>query len=109
MAEVVTQTQTLLRPLSMQGGKNAKLCIYIASRVLPRWVERGVGGVLGRKKGQAVSEPGDYFSVSGAQTTCLDSLGNHQKCRFQDFPGDPVAKTLYSQCRGPRFNPWSGN
>ena len=27
----------------------------------------------------------------------------------QDFPGGPVAKTPCSQCRGPRFNPWSGN
>ena len=26
----------------------------------------------------------------------------------RDFPGGPVAKTLRSQCRGPRFNPWSG-
>ena len=24
-----------------------------------------------------------------------------------DFPGGPVAKTTYSQCRGPGFNPWS--
>ena len=35
-------------------------------------------------------------------------------CRFQkhpqgDFLGDPGAKTLSSQCRGPRFDPWSGN
>ena len=28
---------------------------------------------------------------------------------FWDFPGGPVAETLSSQCRGPRFNPWSGN
>ena len=27
----------------------------------------------------------------------------------EDFPGGPVAKTPSSQCRGPRFNPWSGN
>ena len=27
----------------------------------------------------------------------------------RDFPGGPVAKTLHSQCRGPRFSPWSGN
>ena len=27
----------------------------------------------------------------------------------QDFPGGPVAKTLCSQCRGSRFNPWPGN
>ena len=26
-----------------------------------------------------------------------------------DFPAGPVAKTLYSQCRGSEFNPWSGN
>ena len=26
-----------------------------------------------------------------------------------DFPGGPVAKTLNSQCRGPGFDPWSGN
>ena len=26
-----------------------------------------------------------------------------------NFPHDPVAKTLHSQCKGPRFNPWSGN
>ena len=26
-----------------------------------------------------------------------------------DFPGGPVAKTQSFQCRGPRFNPWSGS
>ena len=25
------------------------------------------------------------------------------------LPCGPVAKTLHSQCRGPRFDPWSGN
>ena len=27
----------------------------------------------------------------------------------RDFPRGPVAKTPCSQCRGPRFHPWSGN
>ena len=27
----------------------------------------------------------------------------------QDSPGSPVAKTLRSHCRGPRFDPWSEN
>ena len=27
--------------------------------------------------------------------------------KIKDFPGGPVAKTLRSQCRGPRFNSWS--
>ena len=26
-----------------------------------------------------------------------------------DFPGGTVVKTLRSQCRGPGFDPWSGN
>ena len=26
-----------------------------------------------------------------------------------DFPGGSVAKISHSQCRGPRFDPWSGN
>ena len=26
-----------------------------------------------------------------------------------DFPGGPVAKILCSQCKGPGFDPWSGN
>ena len=28
---------------------------------------------------------------------------------LRDFPGGPVARTLSSQCRGPRFDPWSGS
>ena len=31
------------------------------------------------------------------------------KKKYGDFPGGPVAKVPSSQCRGPRFNPWSGN
>ena len=32
-----------------------------------------------------------------------------QKHMKRDFPGGPVVGTLPSQCRGGRFNPWSGN
>ena len=35
--------------------------------------------------------------------------GSNLKTTFRDFPGDLVAKTLHSQCRGPGFHPWSGN
>ena len=27
----------------------------------------------------------------------------------RDFPGGPVVRTLHVQCRGPKFDPWSGN
>ena len=31
------------------------------------------------------------------------------KGRIGNFPGGLVVKILWSQCQGPRFNPWSGN
>ena len=42
--------------------------------------------------------------------TDAGKLGIHmQKNEAGDFPGDPVAKTLCSQSRGPGFDSWSGN
>ena len=38
-----------------------------------------------------------------------NSLTHFFKVGFRDFPGGPVAKTPSCQCRGPGFNPWSGN
>ena len=36
--------------------------------------------------------------------------GSHPfKTLVRDFPGGPVVKTPYSQCRGSGFNPWSVN
>lgn len=32
-----------------------------------------------------------------------------RKSKKRDFPGGPVAKTPLSQCRSPRFSPWSGH
>ena len=40
---------------------------------------------------------------------CQDSFHSSKLSRSQDFPGNPVAKTLSSQCKGPGFNPRSGN
>ena len=34
---------------------------------------------------------------------------NTQEAMDRDFPGGPVAETICSQCRGPGFDPWSGN
>ena len=31
------------------------------------------------------------------------------KIQHRDVPRGPVAKPLSSQCKGPRFNPWSGS
>ena len=34
---------------------------------------------------------------------------SYSKIDFRDLPDSPVAKTLHSQCRGARFDPWPGN
>ena len=34
---------------------------------------------------------------------------HHQKVYKWDFPGGPAAKSLRSQCKGPRITPWWGN
>ena len=34
---------------------------------------------------------------------------NNKNKSLQGFPGGPVAKAPRSQCRGPRFDPWSGD
>ena len=52
------------------------------------------------------------FPVSEAKVSieggggCQCALVENKKDR--DFPGSPVSKTPCSQCRGPRFDPWSG-
>ena len=38
-----------------------------------------------------------------------DRNGPEPRQLKRDFPGNPVAKTLSSQCKGSRFNPWSRN
>ena len=37
------------------------------------------------------------------------NLTEVQDLYTRDFPGGPVGKTPCSQCRGPGFDPWSGN
>ena len=39
---------------------------------------------------------------------CLQN-GKRLECSYWEFPGGLVAKTLRSQCRGLRLDPWSGN
>ena len=44
-----------------------------------------------------------------AETNTVKQLYSNYKEKMKDFPGGPVAKTFCSQCRGPGFDPWSGN
>ena len=37
------------------------------------------------------------------------ALSLHENAKLLYFPGFPVAKPLCFQCRGSRFDPWSGN
>ena len=58
-----------------------------------------------------------WFSMSFTQVYNLEIL-RVRSCMYlkmwfkaeaqRDFPGGLVAKSLSSQCQGPRFKPWSG-
>ena len=37
-----------------------------------------------------------------------NQIKKKKKVLLVDFPGGPVAKTLYSQCKRSGFDPWSG-
>ena len=46
------------------------------------------------------------------QTNCSQIMRLAHKLireKQRDFSGGPVAETLSAQCRGPGFDPWSGN
>ena len=50
-----------------------------------------------------------YYKMTGKQNTQLIFF-SHLKILYtpdRDFPGGAVVKTPCSQCRGPRFDPWS--
>ena len=44
-----------------------------------------------------------------SQSPKLVEFPENLKLTLWDVPGGLVAKTLSSQCKGPRFNFWSGN
>ena len=58
---------------------------------------------------------GMSFSLKKEDTTMRYHLTSvrtaitKESANDRDFPGDPVAKSPSSQCRGPRFDPWSGS
>ena len=60
----------------------------------------------------AISHPG----ASGLLVSVLAGISSErgftaasllESSAFRDFSGGPVGKTPCSQCRGPRFDPWS--
>ena len=59
----------------------------------------------------SISHSNEYSGLISFRMDWLDLLTVQRtlKSLLQDFSGGPVAKTVHSQWRGPRFNPWSGN
>ena len=49
------------------------------------------------------------FSFILSLLSCTNICSFSNKKQWWDFPGGPAAKTPCSQCRGPWFDPWSGN
>ena len=69
--------------------------------------ERGSLGLAGQGRllqggemtGKGIKGGASFQKDSGNGILCW------RNCKYRDFPGGPVAKTLGSQCRGPRFDP----
>ena len=49
-----------------------------------------------------------FFLIAKKKKKKRRGVGKKNKIHG-DFPGSPAVKTLKSQCRGYRFDPWSGN
>ena len=88
------------KPQSLYGG--FEFCVYMPNRHLLLLVKR-------TKREQEARPP----HVAAQLTRTFDGSAltkkSHKNPNFQDFPGDPVAKTSHSRCEGPGFDPWSGN
>ena len=55
---------------------------------------------------------GTVFTMQSIRRECWLEQGlflNSKTLTAWDFLGGAMAKTLCSQCRGPRFHPWSEN
>ena len=52
---------------------------------------------------------GNKRGLRGHQPRAHQHVSTAERGKERDFPDDPMAKTLRSQCRGPRFDPWSEN
>ena len=102
MSTLTTFIQHVLEVLAMaigeekeikgtQIGKEVKLSLFADDMIL--YIENPKDAT--RKLLELISE---FGKVAGYKI-------NTQR----DFPGGSVVKTPHSQCRGPGFNPWSGN
>ena len=56
--------------------------------------------------GLAAAAPWELVRNADSQALSRTTESN---LNFRVFPSGPVAKTPHSQCRGPGFDPWSGN
>ena len=56
---------------------------------------------------QSLSEKSEVNSASSIKEN--HGFPGSDKASCLNFPGGPVAKALTCQCKGPGFNPWSGN
>ena len=63
-------------------------------------------GGQGRGKVLSTNIPSLNPDMNCVAKVLLNSISRYRR---RDFPGGPVARTPYSQCRGSGFNPWSGN
>ena len=67
---------------------------------------------MAKIKGQTIPSVGEDAEQPELWNTAGENIkwcSHFGKLFSRDFPGGAVVKTPCSQCRGPGFNPWSGN
>ena len=78
---------------------HGKECVFILRMTRIQYRSNKIGSAFWKvpagSKGRRVDRKGAKLEA-----------GTLFKTLLRDFSGGPVVKTLRSQCRGPRFNPW---
>ena len=102
-----------LKAQCLGGGETDTFKIHKNKNEACETHQRG-GLIEGRTQCMGIRYEGDHAQIKDAvnvpqmgRRSTLRPLKKKQERR--DFPGDPEAETLQSQCRGSGFAPWSGN
>ena len=90
-------------PLFRNSAKVVSLTLIVMVHEIPRTF------LSGPKHPKIKPFPGLQRHTVWDQWSASDYPARATETNTRDFPGGPVARTPRSQCRRPRFNPWSGN
>ena len=110
----------LSHPRTLAGSRTLGIPECLPGRLLhPLWAVRpGAGATHAFSRPRPMARPVPSvllpWGMRAAPAACHPFWHSAAACtvktqNHRDFPGGLVAKALHSPCRGPGFDPWSGN